>query len=106
MDIRAKLGAELMKQAREDTSRSYGAELFNKIITTPVMLLWSDGTSTASTLAQSFTTEEDYSRYQSYKQSGKAYPVRAEAPEGADEVLKTLCNGFTEVLERFVVKGA
>ena len=104
MDSRT--GAELLKRKRADGSQSYRAEEFKDIITAPVMLCWSDGTRTETTAEQAFTTEEDYSRYQSYKESGKAYPVRVEAPEGAEDAIKTLCEGLTAALERYVIKGA
>ena len=106
MDNRAKRGAELMKQTREDTSKGYGAWLFKGLANSPVILFWSDGSQSETTLEQAFTTEEDYRRYQNYKRDGKAYPVRVEAPEGAEEALKTMCQGFTGALEQYVVKGA
>lgn len=102
MDNRVKRGAELMKQTRENTSKGYRAELLKGLVTSPVILFWSDGSQSETTLEQAFTTEEDYSRYQSYKRDGKAYPVRVEATDGAEEALKTMCQSFTKALRQYV----
>lgn len=113
-------GADAMRRRRAEEDPR--AEQIVAISSLPCIMLWSDGSKTETTLAQAFTTEEDYSRYKKYKRSGKAYPVRIEAPElteaelkepstifpppetrsGEYEVLKTMCEGFTRALEQFV----
>ena len=112
-------GADAMRRRRAEEDPR--AEQIVAISSLPCIMLWSDGSKTETTLAQAFTTEEDYSRYRKYKRSGKAYPVRVEAAEppeaelkepstifpqgtksGEYEVLKTMCKGFTEALQQFV----
>ena len=90
-------------------------ELFNL----PVIVTWSDASTSESNLKNMFSNEESYKRYADYKKNGKPYPVKvgAKAPLEADieqpstifikgtiagdyELLKGLCERFTEELTR------
>lgn len=112
-------GANAMKRLRAE--KDPRTEQLAAIVSLPCNMFWSDGSQTETTLGQAFTTEEDYSRYKKYKQSGKAYPVRVEAVEpteaelkepstifpqdtksGEYDLLKKMCKVFTEALQQFV----
>lgn len=114
-------GADAMKRKRAEEDPR--AEQIAAVFALPCIMFWSDGSQTDTTLAQAFTTEEDYNRYKQYKRSGKAYPVRVEAkelpeaelnqpstifPQGTrgEEygLIKTMCQHFTEALEQFVAR--
>lgn len=112
-------GADAMKRLRAEKDPK--TEQLGAIFSLPCNMFWSDGSQTKTTLGQAFTTEEDYSRYKKYKQSGKAYPVKVEAAElpeaelkgpstifpqgtksGEYDLLKGMCERFTEALQQFV----
>ena len=115
-------GAYAMKRLRAE--KDPRAEQIAAIFSLPCHMFWSDGSQTETTLGQAFTTEEDYNRYKKYKQSGKAYPVRVEAAElpeaelkkpstifaqgtksGELDLLKKMCEDFTESLQKFLEKA-
>ena len=60
------------------------AEQLGVFFSKPCTLFWSDGSQSETTLAQAFTGEADYKRYEKYKRDGKAYPVKVEAVEPKD----------------------
>lgn len=93
------------------------AQLFN----ISCSLIWSDGQTTESPLANIFGSEEDYKRYKRYKDTGKAYPIRVEAiapaeadkdkqspifPEGTISgdyaFIKKMCEDFTKALQQYL----
>lgn len=108
-----------MKRRRAEQSPN--SEQMTAITTSPCVMIWSDGSRTDTTLARAFATEEDYERYQRYKRSGKAYPVRVEArelpeteldkpstifPQGTKsgdlKLLRDLCMRFSEKLNEIL----
>ena len=89
------------------------------IINRPVIVTWSDASTSESNLKNMFSSEESYKRYAEYKKNDKPYPVKVEAiaPLQADkdnqsticikgtitgdyELIKGLCERFTEELTR------
>ncbi len=112
-------GADAMRRRRAEADPLTGQ--IESLCSQPCYMIWSDGSRTETSLAQAFTTEEDYDRYKEYKRSGKAYPVRVEAKELTEEELKEpscvfieetreaeyrlykfMCDEFTSALNYFV----
>ena len=92
-----------------------------KVAEIPVIVTWSDNSTSESTLKSMFKDEESYKHYEECKKNGNRYPVKVEAiePLEADkekrsnifftgtltddyEVAKMLCKGFNESLQRYL----
>lgn len=116
----AKAGQRQKKQRAENSPAD---EQIKLVFSLPCLIRWSDGSTSQSPIGQVFYTEEAYTRYKKYKQSGKPYPVRVEAIEPAEadkdkassifpedtiagewELMKTICKGFTDALEQYVAE--
>lgn len=116
----ARAGAKA-KQTQAENAPNPRIEQVLKLGELPVTLFWSDGSTSQSTLNNTFYDEQSYDRYKGYKARGKAYPVRVEAveltaeeqsqqsvifPTGtkADEykLLRNMCEHFTEGLQKFL----
>lgn len=103
--------AEGKSKPRKTIADEQIKELFSKLC----IVRWSDGHETQAAIGDVFYTDEAYTRYKAYKDSGKPYPVAVspldngaatvfpEDPEGERETFNTLCNGFTRALKQFVV---
>ena len=89
------------------------------IINYPVIVTWSDASTSESTLKNVFSNVESYKRYADYKKNGKPYPVRVdiEEPLEADKeldssifigdtleseykLINALCERFNDELKR------
>lgn len=77
----AKAGQRQKKQRAENSPAD---EQIKLVFSLPCLIRWSDGSTSQSPIGQVFYTEEAYTRYKKYKQSGKPYPVRVEAIEPAE----------------------
>lgn len=112
-------GADAMRRRRAEADPL--TEQIESLCSQPCYMIWSDGNRTETSLAQAFTTEEDYDRYKEYKRSGKAYPVGVEAKELTEEEIKEpsgvfigetreaeyrlykyMCDKFTDALNYFI----
>ncbi len=110
------------KELRERKREHPAEEQIKKVFELPCMFSWSDGHTSQTTLGTAFTDEGDYRRYLDYKRSGKPYPVKIEAIEPAEadkdkksaifpdstiageyEVLKQMCQSFTDALKKFII---
>ena len=112
----AREGAKAQSRQQKPDPRQAQIEA---VFSLPVMISWSDGHKSKSTLAQCFDTERDYERFKSYKEKGQAYPVRVDAVEPTDpnrassifpegtvageyELLQKMSESFTECLQKYL----
>lgn len=111
--------AELMRAAQEKQKRGRktpAEEQIKKLFSKPCIIRWSNGEESNAIIGEVFYTEEAYSRYKAYKESGKPYPVAVEIeplkdpativfpedPEGERELCETISRDFTQALKQFV----
>lgn len=111
--------AELMRAAtaRQKKRKTPAEEQIKKLFSKPCIIRWSDGHESPAIIGDVFFTEEAYSRYRAYKESGQAYPVAVEIdplqdpatilfpedPEGERGLCETISKDFTRALKQYVV---
>lgn len=114
----ARAGAKAQSQSYQQKPDPREEQL-QALFSLPVLISWSDGHQSESTLRQCFNTERDYERFKSYKEKGQAYPVRVDAveptephrassifPEGTAEdeykLLQKMSEDFTKALQQYL----
>lgn len=103
-------------KARQKNRKTPAEDQIKKLFSKPCIIRWSDGHESPAIIGDVFYTEEAYSRYRAYKESGKPHPVAVEIdplqdpativfpedPEGERRLCETISEGFTKALKQFV----